>query len=146
MKSILIPVAIDHEPLVARKIALARKMLAPGGRITLLTVLEQIPGFAAEFVTVKSENHLTQRIRDKLDAVAEGAVDIKCQVTTGKPGLRVPEVARDIGADLIIVGAHNPTAVDYFLGSTASRVARRAPCSVYILREDDIAAGDADKA
>lgn len=146
MKSILIPVAIDHEPMVARKIALARNMLAPGGQITLLTVLEKIPGFAAEFVTVKSENHLTQRIREKLEAVAEGASDIDCLVTTGKPGLSVPEVARDIGADLIIVGAHNPTAVDYFLGSTAARVARRAPCSVYILREDDTAAGVAAKA
>lgn len=136
-KSVLIPVAIDHEPLVAQKIALARGMLSQGGQITLLTVLEQIPGFAAEFVTVKSENHLTQRVKEKLVSVAEGAPDIDCQVTTGKPGLRISEVARDLGADLIIVGAHNPTAVDYFLGSTASRVSRRAPCSVFILREDE---------
>ena len=37
-----------------------------------LTVVENVPGFVAEFVTVKSENHLTQAIRAKLDAVAEG--------------------------------------------------------------------------
>ncbi|MEM1164466.1 MAG: universal stress protein [Pseudomonadota bacterium] len=133
-KSILIPVAIDHEPLVDRKIETARKMLEPGGTITLLTVLEQIPGFAAEFVTVKSENHLTAKIQGKLDAVAAGADDIACTVTTGKPGVRITEVAREIGADLIIVGAHHPSAVDYFMGSTAARVARRAPCSVLIQR------------
>ncbi len=63
-KSILIPVAIDHEALVAEKITLARQLLAPGGTITLVTVLEQIPGFAAEFLTVKSENHLTARMMD----------------------------------------------------------------------------------
>lgn len=133
-KSILIPVAIDHEPLVQAKIDTARKMLEPGGTITLLTVLEQIPGFAAEFVTVKSENHLTAKIMDNLEAVAKGADDIACKVTTGKPGVRISEVAREIGADLIIVGARNPSAVEYFMGSTASRVARRAPCSVLIQR------------
>ena len=133
-KSILIPVAIDHESLVDRKIATARKILEPGGTITLLTVLEQIPGFAAEFVTVKSENHLTAKIMANLEGVADGAEDIVCKVTTGKPGVRISEVAAEIGADLIIVGAHHPSAVDYFMGSTASRVARRAPCSVLIQR------------
>ncbi len=133
-KSILIPVAIDHEPLVGAKIATARKMLEPGGTITLLTVLEQIPGFAAEFVTVKSENHLTAKIMGNLEAISDGAEDITCKVTTGKPGVRIAEVAGEIDADLIIVGAHHPSAVDYFMGSTASRVARRAPCSVLIQR------------
>lgn len=133
-KSILIPVAIDHEPLVKRKIETARRMLEPSGTITLLTVLEQIPGFAAEFVTVKSENHLSAKIMANLEAVADGADDIECVVATGKPGVRITEVANEIGADLIIVGAHHPSAVDYFMGSTASRVARRAPCSVLIQR------------
>jgi universal stress protein F len=133
-KSILIPVAIDHEPLVAEKIALSRQLLAPLGKITLLTVLENIPGFAAEFVTVKSENHLTKRMMEKLKAVAGDATDIECRTTSGKAGVQIPAVANEIGADLIIVGAHHPSAVDYFLGSTASRVARRASCSVYILR------------
>ena len=132
--SILIPVAIDHEELVAEKIATARKMLAPGGKITLLTVLEQIPGFTAEFVTVKSENHLTKKIMEKLKKLAGDAADIDCQVTTGKPGVRINEVAREIDADLIIVGAHHPSAMDYFLGSTAARVSRRASCSVLIQR------------
>lgn len=133
-QSILIPVAIDHEPLVAQKIKTARAMLDPGGKITLLTVLEAIPGFTAEFVTVKSENHLTDKIMGNLQAVAGGAADIACMVESGKPGLRIVEVAREIGADMIIVGAHHPTAMDYFLGSTAARVARRAPCSVLIQR------------
>jgi len=132
--SILIPVAIDHEPLVAQKLAQARRMLDPGGTITLLTVLESIPGFTQEFVTVQPENHLTAKIMGKLEAVVGGAADVACRVETGKPGVRITEVAREIGCDLIIVGAHHPSAMDYFLGSTAARVARRAPCSVLILR------------
>jgi len=133
-KSILIPVAIDHEAFVTLKIETARKMLAPGGKITLLTVLEQIPGFTAEFVTVKSENHLTAKILNALKELAGDATDIECNVTNGKPGVRITQVAQEMGADLIIVGAHHPSAMDYFLGSTAARVARRAPCSVLIQR------------
>lgn len=132
--SILIPVALDHDGLVEGKLATARKMLDPGGTITLLTVLEQIPGFTAEFVTVKSENHLTAKIRSSLDVIAGDAKDVETLVTAGKPGVRISEVASEIGADLIIVGAHHPSAMDYFLGSTAARVARRAPCSVLIQR------------
>ncbi|WP_293573024.1 universal stress protein [Phaeobacter sp.] len=135
-KSILIPVAIDHEPLVAQKLATARDLLQPGGKITLLTVLEAIPGFTAEFVTVKSENKLTTKILAQLKQQAGDATDIDCRVATGKPGVKIAEVARDIGADLIIVGAHHPSAMDYFLGSTAARVARRAPCSVFIQRAE----------
>ncbi len=133
-KSILIPVAIDHEELVAEKITTARKLLAADGKITLLTVLEQIPGFTTEFVTVKSENHLTNKIMGTLKSIAGEATDINCQVETGKPGLRITEFAREIGADLIVVGAHHPSAMDYFLGSTAARVSRRASCSVLIQR------------
>jgi len=133
-RSILIPVAIDHESLVADKLRTARAMLEPGGTITLLTILEQIPGFTAEFVTVKSENHLSDKIMEKLKSVAGDATDVACKIATGKPGVQITEIAREIGADLIIVGAHHPSAMDYFLGSTAARVARRAPCSVLIQR------------
>jgi len=71
-----------------------------------------------------------------LQTRADGADDIECNVATGKPGVRITEVANEIGADLIIVGAHHPTAMDYFPGSTAARVARRAPCSLLIQRPD----------
>jgi len=133
-RRILIPVALDHEGAAARKLAFARRMLAPGGRITLLTVLEQIPAFAAEFVTIRTENHLSQKILERLGDVAQGAPDVDCRVALGKPGMQIVQVAREIGADLILVAAHHPGAADYFLGSTAARVARRAPCSVHILR------------
>lgn len=131
---ILIPVALDHEKLVPQKLALARRMLADGGKITLLTVLEDVPGFVAEFVTVKPANHLTDKVRERLDAVTDGAGDIATEVITGKAGVQIARFAEENQVDLIIVGSHNPGAQDYFLGSTASRVARRAPCSVYILR------------
>lgn len=132
--SILIPVALDHETLVAQKLVRAREMLAPGGKITLLTVLEQVSGFVAEFVTVKSENHLTTSILEKLEAVAADSSDIVCKVITGKPGVQIANYAAESGIELIVMGSQAPGATDYVLGSTTARVVRRAKCSVLVLR------------
>lgn len=133
-RHILIPVALDHEMLVPRKIELARHLLEDGGTITLLTVLENVPGFVAEFIDLKPEHHLKAKVQKKLEQTYEGASDIRSVVETGKAGVVITQYAKENDVDLIIVGSHRPGLQDYFLGSTAARAARRAPCSVYILR------------
>ena len=133
-QNILVPVALDHEGLLDRKIDVARRLLADGGRITLLTVLENVPGFVSEFVTVKSENHITAKVSERLAKVIGDAPDMTYEVLVGKPGVVITRHARENGFELIIVGSHQPGIEDYFLGSTASRVARRSPCSVLIVR------------
>lgn len=131
---LLIPIALDHDALIPEKIAQARHMMAPGGRITLLTVLENVPGYVSEFVTVKMENHLTVQVRERLEAAAGGADDIACEIRTGKAGVEIAAYAEQAGSDLIIIGSHKPGLQDYFLGSTAARVVRRATCSVLVVR------------
>ena len=133
-RNILIPVALDHEDVLPRKIETARHLLADGGQITLLTVLENVPGFVAEFVDMKPENHLMAKVQEKLEQVSAGATDIKTEVQTGKAGVVISRYAADNNVDLVIVGSHRPGVQDYFMGSTASRVSRRAPCSVLIVR------------
>ncbi len=134
-KNILIPVALDHEKIVGKKLAVARRLLEDGGQITLLTVLENVPGFVIEFVDLKIDNHLTQKVRERLQTVAGGDDFIACDVVTGKPGVKIAQYAAENGIDLIVVGSHHPSAQDYFLGSTASRVVRRAECPVFVLRD-----------
>nr|WP_319383227.1 universal stress protein [uncultured Roseibium sp.] len=136
-KHILIPVALDHETLVDRKLEIARHLLAENGQITLLTVLENIPGFVSEFVDLKIDNHLTQKVEDRLKTAADSDERINCKVVTGKPGVQIAAFADSESADLILVGSHHPSAQDYFLGSTASRVVRRAGCSVFVVRDGD---------
>ena len=133
-RNILIPAALDHEEVLPRKIELAKRLLEDGGQITLLTVLENVPGFVAEFVDMKPENHLMDHVRAQLDKSSGGADNIKSVVETGKAGVVVSRYAQQNDIDLIIVGSHRPGLQDFFLGSTAARIARRAPCSVYIMR------------
>jgi nucleotide-binding universal stress UspA family protein len=61
---------------------------------------------------------------------------------TGRPDRAVVELARDIGADLIVVATQPTTTLQRLLGgSTADRIARSAPCPVVVVRpkthEDD---------
>lgn len=52
-----------------------------------------------------------------------------------KPATEILQLAKEIGADLIIVGNHGLTGVERFLvGSTSERVAREAGCCVEIAR------------
>jgi nucleotide-binding universal stress UspA family protein len=61
---------------------------------------------------------------------------------TGRPDRAVVQLARDLGADVIVVATHETTRWERLLGgSTADRIARCAPCPVVVVRpkidEDD---------
>ena len=52
-----------------------------------------------------------------------------------KPAVEILALAKEVGADLIVVGSHGLTGVERFLvGSTSERVVREAGCSVEIAR------------
>lgn len=133
-KKILIPVAMDHEVDVQDTIATARRLLADGGTMTLVAVLEDVPIYVAEYATVKPAEHIREDLKARLASLADGAPDLEVAVLAGKPGVVIPDLAAETNADLIVINSHKPGVEDYFLGSTASRVVRRAPCAVLVLR------------
>ncbi len=133
-KNVLLPVALDHDSDIPGTIQFARSLLAEGGKITLLSVVEQVPSYVAEYVTVKPETKLIGEVKDRLAALGKDQPDLEAVVVRGNPGVAIREFASTCKADLIVVGSHRPGLQDYFLGSTASRVVRRAPCAVLVLR------------
>ena len=55
-------------------------------------------------------------------------------VREGDPAEEVVTVARDIGADLIVIGSHSHRTIwDVELGSTATKITKYAPCPVLIV-------------
>lgn len=133
-RHVLIPVALDHESVLPRKLEIAQRLQEPGGRMTVMTVLEDVPAFVSEFIDVKPPNNLSERVRQRLLQATGGLPNVEAVVIRGRAGLAIAEFARENGVDLIIVGAQKPGVQDYLLGSTAARVSRRAPCSVFIMR------------
>ncbi len=132
--NILVPVALDHDIDVQSIIATARRLLAEHGKITLVAVVEDVPVYVAEYTTVKPAEHIRDDLKKRLRTLAKGQHNLEVAVLAGKPGVAIPDLAAETSADLIVINSHKPGVEDYFLGSTASRVVRRAPCAVLVLR------------
>lgn len=79
---------------------------------------------------------LTAEIQDELDqAAVEDRVHFFVHARIGKPAHEILELAREVGADLIIVGSKGMTGLERLLvGSTSAEVVREAGCSVEVAR------------
>jgi nucleotide-binding universal stress UspA family protein len=63
-------------------------------------------------------------------------VDVEFRVDEGEPAAAIVRQARELSADLIVMGTHGRTGLGrVVLGSVAEAVLRRAPCPVLTLRE-----------
>ena len=89
--------------------------------------------FPADF-----ESKATDEARKRLAAFAKeqvpDGVSVKTHVALGRSYEEILAAAKKLGADLIVIGSHQPGTEDYLLGSTASRVVRFASCSVLVVR------------
>jgi nucleotide-binding universal stress UspA family protein len=68
--------------------------------------------------------------------LARARFQAAAHVTEGEPREEILAMADSWRADAIVVGSHRRTGVDrVLLGSVSNGVARRAPCSVLVVRE-----------
>lgn len=133
-KNILIPVAVDHEPSLDAVLNIARALRAEGGAITVLTVAEAIPPYVAQYLPEDQDAKAKEAIRGDLQEALNAADDVEVRVVTGHAGMTIVDYAENHGVDCIVMQSHRPGLQDYFLGSTAARVVRHAPCSVHVMR------------
>jgi len=105
------------------------------GRIVLLNITENLPGYLAievpaDFID-KNVADATQRLNE-LNAACNAGAEVVVRV--GAPADQILLLADEIGADLIMVASHRPNFSNYLLGATADRVVRHAKCSVLVDR------------
>jgi nucleotide-binding universal stress UspA family protein len=75
---------------------------------------------------------LQRTARDELESAG---LTVELAVATGDPRRLLPQKAKEWDADCIFVGSTGHSRLKrLFLGSVASAVARRAPCSVEVVR------------
>lgn len=79
--------------------------------------------------------NVRMRLKPFLDEAAKAGVSAEPLVLTGSPREAIAESAKEIGADLVVVGTHGRTGVPrFFLGSVAAGVVSSAPCPVLTVR------------
>lgn len=132
--NILVPIAFDHERDVPQAVHIAKSLLAAGGKITALHVVEQLPSYATEYLTKAQIDGARADIEAGLREKTMNDPDIEIAVVEGHSGRTILDQADKRGSDLIVVASHCPSVQDYFLGSTAARVVRHAKCAVHVVR------------
>jgi len=64
--------------------------------------------------------------------------EVEGEVRTGTAFLEIINYAREVGADLIVVGTHGRTGLSHMIiGSVAEKVVRKAPCPVLSVKHPD---------
>jgi nucleotide-binding universal stress UspA family protein len=112
-----------------------------GGRVTMVHALKNAPGrmvfSGGEALSAINEVHaeaanVAARLRREIPATAVGQVDSR--VTTGDPSRGILDVASEVHADLIVMGAPPRDPIDELLfGSTLRTVVRGATSPVLVL-------------
>ena len=79
---------------------------------------------------------LIETRRSKLMTIAEELFDrpVRIEIGAGSVASGVLSVAEDVDADLIVLMSHRPGPKDHLLTSHGARIARRANCSVLVVR------------
>lgn len=133
-KHILVPIALDHEHKASDAVDLAGILKDEGGRITVLTVVEQVPPYISQYLPEGQIEKNVEDARIALKADLGGIKGVEVDVIRGNPGPAIVDYASEMDIDLIVIASHRPGLQDYFLGSTAARVVRHANCSVHVVR------------
>jgi universal stress protein F len=132
--NILIPVALEHDSNIRNAMDIAHRLLAEGGKITALHVLDLIPAYVDQYLP---EGQLANRQKETEARLLRELGDVKNVrpvVIAGHSGRSIVEYADEHDIDCIIIASHRPGLQDYFLGSTAGRVVRHANCPVHVIR------------
>jgi nucleotide-binding universal stress UspA family protein len=105
-----------------------------------LAVQEKLPRFSGTIDEVQEEKQFADEQYGKLLDAAKvraktAGIELKTLMRPGHPAQTVVAVAKEGKFDLVLVGHSGLSGVwAAFLGTTAEKVSRHAPCSVLIVR------------
>jgi nucleotide-binding universal stress UspA family protein len=133
--------AYDGSPGAERALAAGIELAKlHGAELVALAVQERLPRFSGTIDEVQEEKEFANQQYSKLLIGAQaqsqaGGVKLRTIMRPGHPAQTIVEVAKEGNFDLILVGHTGLSGVwAAFLGTTAEKVSRHAPCSVLIVR------------
>ena len=137
LKSILVPLDFSEMSMKSLQYAvpLAKQF---GAKVTLLHVLKASAHFKDASYLAYLEREQLAVIEKHLDEMIPPGLPVETAVRQSFVFEAILEVAREIGADLIITTTHGCTGLRrLFKWSTAENVVRRAPCPVLVLHQEE---------
>ncbi|MEL6336641.1 MAG: universal stress protein [Pseudomonadota bacterium] len=138
-KSVLAAIDLNREeaggPVLRRAAELAKM---DGASLSVITVIPDFgQGFVASFLPedamAQAMEDAAERLRLYVDRVLPNHPATR-HVAEGTVHHEVLDCAARIGADLIVVGTHEPTVTDLLIGPNAAHIVRHAKVSVLVVR------------
>ena len=109
-----------------------------------LSVVTVIPDYGMSIVgsyfkegTMKAAvEKANEQLHAFVDEVLPGHGQVQHIVEVGTAYEMILDAIQRSRADLVVLGAHKPNLMDKLQGPNSARVARHAPCSVLVVRQD----------
>ncbi|WP_104667687.1 universal stress protein [Ensifer adhaerens] len=138
-KKIIVPIAMDQLEHGESVLGIAEKLVDEGGEIVLLNVVEDLNAYAQGYMIVDFPLEMVEESRKQAkktldDMKAKHGINGRVEIRTGGAAGTINAFASEENADLVIIASHRPGLIDYFIGSTASRVVSHCPCAVLVDR------------
>ena len=126
-------IVLERATAIARatgaKLTLLRVVGLPRGTVLPVEALSMSPNEIVELWRRDAERDLEAARAGLPPDLVESAV-----AKVGSPWFTIVSSARELGADLIVVGSHGYEPVDHLLGTTAAKVVNHADRSVLVVR------------
>lgn len=134
-RRVLLPTDLSQHS--ARALPLARELasaLAGSAEPELWPLFVHVPELDAEGTSPAAALEEARAEMDGFLASVPGFEPVAGSVHAGFPAHQIVAVAREWGADLVVLGTHGRRGLPrFFLGSVAETVLRRAPCSALVI-------------
>lgn len=91
-------------------------------------------GGSAAYDVKEIVNEALERLNQIISDITPEGMSVDTIARHGTVYEQILDVAEEIGADQIVIGAHRPQISDYLLGPNTARVVRHAKCSVNVVR------------
>lgn len=133
-ENVLVPVSFDEGRDATGALQIAEAIRSETGKITLLHVMEEVPGYALTYIPKDFHDNAQKSIAEELAKIAGDMKNTEIRVVDGHSGRTIVDYAADNGVDCIVIASHRPGMQNLLLGSTATQVVRHAKCAVHVLR------------
>ena len=138
-KDILLAIDLGEEHSWNKALPKAIEMCGDSGNLHVMTVLPEFGmSVISQYFPEHFEEDTLEATKKALRAFIDKNVpkDVSCRaiVAQGRVYEQVLRMAEEIGCDLIIMAAGNPSLARYLLGPNAARVVRHATSCVLVVR------------
>lgn len=130
MENILLPVDVPKASSWKKSVDVAAEIAKREG--ATLHVVWVVPEIEWD-LNKRPEDNEPELKKYIAEALPDG-IDAKPLIRAGSAHREIRAAAKEVGADLIVLGAHDPKLTDGLIGSNAANVAMHSKCSVYVVR------------